>query len=118
MMWETRDEALMARSSVAGSVDPRPSLLEIGIPRRAESSLSWWPMPWTRTIFMPRLRRTAMSTSRLPKFSSATIEPSMAMHEDLPLEPGTYWRMPRRSVGLIVVAWAAAGLESPRVARR
>ena len=51
-----------------------------------------------------------MSTSRLPKFSSATIEPSIATTKICPWNLGTYLRMPRRSVGLIVVAWAAGGV--------
>ena len=35
-----------------------------------------------------------MSTSRLPKFSSATIEPSMAITKICPWNLGTYWSMP------------------------
>src|SRR5208283_1139599 len=109
MTCDTREDARIARSSVAGSVGPVPSLLEIGIPRSAESSWSWWPIPCTRTTLMARLLRTAMSTRRLPKFSSATIEPSTAITKICPWKRGTYWRMPRRSVGLIVVVWADCG---------
>ena len=99
----------MARSSVAASVTPVPSLFVMGMLRSAESSWSWWPMPWTRTTLIPRLRRTAMSTRRLPKFSSATIEPSIAITKIWPWNRGTYCRIPRRSVGLIVVAWRGEG---------
>ena len=70
-------------------------------------------MPWTSTTLMPKLRSTAMSTRRLLKFSSAMIEPSIAMMKICPWKRGTYFRMPRRSVGLIVVACAlvAVGAE-------
>ncbi len=108
--WETREEARIARSSVAASVTPVPSAFVMGMARSAESSWSWWPIPCTSTILMPRLRRTAMSTSRFPKFSSATIEPSIAITKIWPWNLGTYWSIPRRSVGFIVVAWAAGGV--------
>jgi len=49
---ETLDEARIARSSVAASVTPVPSLLEMGMLRSSESSLSWWPTPCTSTILI------------------------------------------------------------------
>src|SRR5581483_7563291 len=54
--------------------------------------------------------RTAMSTSRLAKFSSATIAPSTAMMKIWSWKRGTYLRMPRRSVGLIVAVVAEGGV--------
>ena len=103
MRWETRAEARIARSSVAASVTPVPCTSLMGMLRIADSCWICWPMPCTSTSLMPRLRSTAMSRSRLPKLSSATIAPSRAMTKIWPWNRGTYLRMPRRSVGLIVV---------------
>ena len=114
MRCETRDEARMARSSVAMSVTPVPSALVMAIFRDSESSTICWPMPWTRTTLMPSERSTAMSTRRLLKFSSATMEPSIASTKICPWKRGTYLRMPRRSVGLISAVLAGvAGVAGP-----
>ncbi len=99
----TLRKARMARSSVAASVTPVPRESVMVILRVADSSSICWLMPWTSTSLMPRLRRTAMSMSRLLKFSSATMEPSRAMTKICPWNRGTYLRMPRRSVGLMMV---------------
>jgi hypothetical protein len=43
------------------------------------------------------------------------IEPSTAMTKICPWKRGTYFRMPRRSVGLIVVLIAEAGAGVPEL---
>jgi hypothetical protein len=54
--------------------------------------------------------QTATSSRILAKFSSVTIAPSRAMTKVFSRNRGTYWRMPRRSVGFTLdqVDWQGA----------
>ena len=91
---------MSASSRVAASVTPEPSRSDGSSPRSVPSAGSGPPAPWTSTVRMLSDHSTATSIRMLPKFSSATAAPSTATTNVFSRNWGTYWRIPRRSVGL------------------
>ena len=85
----------------AGTIEVRRS----NRPARAANAPIWADAPWTSTTRMFSERSTAMSTSRLAKFSLVTMAPSTLMMNVFSRNCGMYCRMPRRSVSFTFVSW-------------
>ena len=98
--WVRRLAAVRARFRVAASVTPEPSRSDGSTPRCPARALIWSDAPWTSTVRMLSDHSTATSIRMLTKFSSATAAPSTATTNVFSRNWGTYWSMPRRSVGL------------------
>ena len=78
-VWETSAAASRASDIVGASVTPSPWISERATLCSPARATSWWPMPWTRTTLIDRLRRTAISVTIFVKFSWLTMEPSTAI---------------------------------------